>query len=115
MTARPPIDPRLTILAGRLARLGDLKSEAALVTAGLVSIADQYDLLTGLLTDMPTLPISSAFLATSQSVDELIATGTRLLADIEQARGQHTTTVEARPTQADDLAELHNTDPRGSR
>lgn len=87
MTAPPPIDPRLTVLSGRLARLSDIKSEAALLTAGLVAIAAEHNMLPRLLSDdMPALPISSAFLATSQSVDELISTGMRLLDDIQQER-----------------------------
>ncbi|WP_112273567.1 hypothetical protein [Lentzea terrae] len=107
MTAPPPIDPRLTVLSGRLARLTDMKAEAALVTAGLVAIADEHDLLPRLLHDIPALPISSAFLAASQSVDELVSTGTRLLDEIEQARLRHAATrTPARPPGAGDVAEL---------
>lgn len=106
MTTHLPIDPRLTVLAGRLARLGDMKSEAALVTAGLVAIADEYDLLPHLLTDIPALPISAAFLAASQSVDELISTGTRLLDEIEQARLRNAAARTAARPHAGDVAEL---------
>ncbi len=93
-TSPPPIDPRLTVLSGRLARLIAMKSEAALLMAGLLAIADEHDMLPRLLSDdMPALPISSAFLATSQSVDELISTGTQLLDDIQQERMRRSTTT----------------------
>ncbi|MFI6100813.1 hypothetical protein ACIA8G_35135 [Lentzea sp. NPDC051213] len=98
MTAHPPVDPRLTVLSGRLARLGDMTSEAALLTAGLVAIADEHGLLLPRLRhDMPALPISSAFLATSQSVDQLVSTAVRLLDDIQQARLRHAAEHPPRP------------------
>lgn len=92
MTAQPPLDPRLTMLAGRLARLSDLSSEAAQVTAGLVSIAGELQMLPRLSSeDLPVLPISTAFWATSQSVNELISAGARLLEDIQQERQRRAT------------------------
>ncbi|WP_394614539.1 hypothetical protein JNUCC0626_32290 [Lentzea sp. JNUCC 0626] len=87
MTTRPPLDPRLAMLAGRLARLDALTIEAAQVTAGLVSIAAELHLIPrGLSEDSPLLPVSTAYWATDQSVHALISAGARLLDDIQQER-----------------------------
>ncbi|GLY54814.1 hypothetical protein [Lentzea sp. NBRC 102530] len=83
----PPHDPRLSMLAGRLARLADLNAEAAYVVAGLVSIAAELDMLPRVPSgDVPAGPISIAYWATSQSVDQLISEGAQLLDAIHQER-----------------------------
>lgn len=87
MTAQPPLDPRLSIAAGRLARLGDLNSEAAFVVADLVSIAVELGMLPRLPSgNMPVGTISIAYWATNRSVNELISCGAQLLDEIQQER-----------------------------
>jgi hypothetical protein len=90
MTPTPlPLEPRLIILAGRLARLDALNTEAAHVTAGLIGIADELQMLPLTYTDEPpALPISTAYWAACQSVNALVAAGSRLLDEIEQERSR---------------------------